>query len=180
MSLACSTRALRRSFLFSLTLYLAAAGGVRAETPAAPAPAPRLRIKNAQSIRVALGTHRHEPASGIRPEKGVWNVMVTTDLTGASAELVDLTPDVARSRWVVDVQGDRLVLDAGRFLPSHVYQLDVRKEKRLIGSALVYLYSPPVERVGRVEFKDEETTNKGETAKKDDSGDLAAVPKGGL
>ena len=174
MTLACSTRRLRRSFLFLLTLFLGTAGGVRAETPAVPAPPPRLRIKNAQSIRVTLGPRRHEPASGIRPDKGVWNVMTTTDLTGASAELVDVTPDAPRSRWVVDVQGDKLVLDASRFLPSHVYQLDVRKDKRLIGSALVYLYPPPAEGVGRVEFKDEETS------KKDDSSDLAAVPKGGL
>ena len=166
---------LRRS-LFSLTLCLATAAVVRADPSAAPAPtpAPRLRIKNAQPIRVALGTRRHEPASGIRPDKGLWTVITTTDLTGASAELVDLTPNAPRSRWVVDVQGDKLVLDARRFLPTHVYQLDVRKEKRLIGSALVYLYPPPADRVGHVEFKDEESS------KKEDSHDVAAVPKGDL
>jgi hypothetical protein len=179
MTFAYSTVRFRRVFLFLLTTNLATASGLRAETPADPAPAPRLRIRNAQSIRVVLGTRRHEPASGIRPDKGVWNVMTTADLTGASAELVDLTPDAPRSRWVLDIQGDRLVLDARRFLPSHVYQLDVRREKRLIGSALVYLYPPPAEGVGHVEFKDEEST-KGEGSKKDDSSELSAVPKGDL
>jgi hypothetical protein len=167
---------LRRS-LFSLTLCLATAGVVRADPPPppAPAPAPKLRIKNAQSIRVALGTRRHEPASGIRPDKGLWTVVSATDLTGASAELLDLTPNAPRSRWVVDVQGDKLVLDGRRFLPTHVYQLDVRKDKRLLGSALVYLYPPPAEKgPGHVEFKDEESS------KKDDSHDVTAVPKGDL
>jgi hypothetical protein len=65
------------------------------------APVPRLRIKNASAIRVTLGTRRHEPASAIRPEKGIWNVVLASDLTGASAELVDLTPTlpVAAGRW---------------------------------------------------------------------------------
>ena len=193
MTLAYSKRRLRLPIFFSLTLCLAAASGVRAETPPtptptpSPAPAPRLRIKNAQSIRVALATRRHEPASGIRPDKGVWSLMMMTDLTGASAELVDLTPDAPRSRWVLDLQGDKLVLDARRFLPSHVYQLDVRKDRRLIGSALVYLYPPPAEGVGHVEFKDGET-GKDESSKedskndnkKDDSRELSAVPKGDL
>jgi hypothetical protein len=170
MSFAYSLRPIRLS-LFSLMLCVATAGVGRADPPAVPAP--RLRLKNAQSIRVTLGARRHEPASGIRPEKGVWNVIAATDLTGAAAELVDLTPDAPRSRWVVDVTGDRLVLDARRFLPSHVYRLDVRKEKRVIGSALVYLYPPPDERVGHVEFKDEES-------KKKDSSDVSTVPKGDL
>jgi hypothetical protein len=174
MSFAYSLRLIRRS-LFSLTLCVATAGVARADPSAvpAPAPAPRLRIKNAQSIRVTIGTRRHEPASGIRPDKGVWNVIAATDLTGAAAEMVDLTPDAPRSRWVVDVTGDKLVLDARRFLPGHVYKLDVRKEKRVIGSVLVYLYPPPAEGVGRVEFKDEES-------KKKDSSDVDTVPKGDL
>ena len=176
MNLAYSMRRLRQSlFALILTLGLAAPALLHAEPPPAPAPAPpKLRIKNARSIRVALGTRRHEPASGIRPEKGVWNVVSATDLTGALAELVDLTPNAPRSRWLMDVQGDTLVLDADRFLPTHVYQLDVRKEKRLIGSALVYLYPPPTEAgADRVEFKDEES-------KKGDGGDVSRVPKGEL
>jgi hypothetical protein len=174
MILAYPLRTLRLS-LFSLTLLTSTAALVRAEPPVAPAPAPapKFRIKNAQAIRVAVGTRRHEPASAIRPEKGAWNVIAMSDLTGASAELVDLTPNTPRSRWVVEIQGDKLVLDGRRFLPSHVYQLDVRKEKRLLGSALVYLYPPPTERVGHVEFKDEESR------KKEDS-EVATVPKGDL
>jgi hypothetical protein len=179
MNLAYASRLLRRSLLW-MTLGPGLAGAARAEPPdsppAAPAPsAARLRIKNARAIRVSLGSRRHEPASAIRPEKGLWNVIFASDLGGASAELQDVTPDAPRSRWVVDVQGDKLVLDGRRFLPTHVYQMDVRKERRLVGSALVYLYPPPAENNGRVEFKDEETT-----AKKDDSGEVSRVPKGDL
>jgi hypothetical protein len=155
-------------------LFLGTVTVVRADPPAPPPPPPKLHIKNAQFVRVSLGSKRHEPASAIRPEKGVWNVVTASDLKGAGAELIDLTPDAPRSRWVVDVQGDKLVLDARRFLPTHVYQLDVRKEKRLIGTALIYLYPPPAEKVGHVEFKDEDSK------KKDDSGDLTSVPKGDL
>jgi hypothetical protein len=169
----------RRSLL-AIALGLSLATTARAEpapappSSAAPAP-PKLRIKNARNIRVTLGSRRHEPAAAIRPEKGLWNVVMTPELGGASAELVDLTPNAARSRWTLEVQGDKVVLDARRFLPTHVYQLDVRKEKRLIGTALVYLYPPPNEDNGHVDFKDEETT-----AKKDDGSPLNSVPKGDL
>jgi hypothetical protein len=180
MVLAYSMRLLRQSLVLLLTL--ATAGVVHADPPAppaspAPAPPPRLRLKNAQFIRVSLGSRRHEPALGIRPDKGVWNVVSASDLTGAGAELVDLTPDAPHSRWTVDVQGDKLVLDARRFVPTHVYQLDVRKEKRLIGTALIYLYPPPAEKIGHVEFKDEESTAKKD---KDDSPGPSSVPKGDL
>jgi len=146
------------------------------------APAPRLRIKNASAIRVTLGTRRHEPASAIRPEKGIWNVVLASDLTGASAELVDLTPDAPRSRWSVEVQGDKIVLDAHRFAPTHVYQIDVRKERAVIGTALLYLHQPPAEKLGRVEFTDGEAKGKqGEkAAPKADASGIARVPKGDL
>jgi hypothetical protein len=175
MTFMCSRRMIRRS-LFCLSLCLGHALVVRGDPAPAPAPSPppRLRIKNGQSIRVALGSRRHEPASGIRPEKGVWNVITTIDLTGASAEMLDLTPNAPRSRWVVEGAGDKLVLDTRRFVPGHVYQAEIRKQKRLIGSALLYLYPPPAESVGRVDFKDEES------GKKDDSKGLSAVPKGDL
>jgi hypothetical protein len=150
---------------------------------AAPgAPAPRLRIKNASAIRVVLGTRRHEPASAIRPEKGVWNVVLVSDLTGASAELVDLTPEAPRSRWSVAVQGDKVVLDAHRFMPTHVYQIDVRKDRAVIGTALLYLHQPPAEKLGRVEFTDSEARGKERenAAKKGDASGIARVPKGDL
>src|SRR4051812_278656 len=121
-----------RGPLFGSLLGLSAAGVVRADPPAAPpsavAPAPaKLRIKNGRAITVSLGGRRHEPALAIRPEKGSWSVVFMSELAGASAELKDVTPDAPRTRWVVDVQGDRLPLDAKRFVGSHVYQLDVRK-----------------------------------------------------
>jgi hypothetical protein len=149
---------------------------------AAGAPAPRLRIKNASAIRVTLGTRRHEPASAIRPEKGIWNVVLASELTGASAELVDLTPEAPRSRWSVEVQGDKIVLDAHRFLPTHVYQIDVRKDRSVIGTALLYLHQPPVEKRARVEFTDLEAKGKGSenAGKRGDASGIAPVPKGGL
>jgi hypothetical protein len=177
MSLASLVRLDRRS-LFALGLCLTTAGIARAEPEAGPAkvsPPPKLLLKNAQSIRVTLGYKRHEPASGIRPDKGVWNVVARTDLSGSSAELVDVTPNATRSRWQVEVQGDKLVLDARRFVPSHVYQLDVRKEKKLVGTVLVYLYPPPSDGTEKVDFKDEEVAGK-----KGDSGNVSRVPKGDL
>jgi len=183
MSFASTMQLIRRS-LFALILSVATSGPLRAEPDAAaktPAAAPKLLLKNASSIRVTLGYKRHEPASGIRPEKGVWNVVARTDLTGSSAELIDLTPNAPRSRWQVEVQGDKLVLDTRRFVPSHVYQLDVRKEKKLVGTVLVYLYPPAAGGTDKVEFKDEEVAGKKEPAgKKGDSGELARVPKGDL
>jgi hypothetical protein len=150
---------------------------------AAPgASAPRLRIKNASAIRVTLGARRHEPASAIRPEKGLWNVVLASELTGASAELVDLTPEAPRSRWSVEVQGDKIVLDTPRFLPTHVYQIDVRKDRSVVGTALLYLHQPPVEKRARLEFTDGEAKGKtGEKATQPaDASGIAPVPKGGL
>jgi hypothetical protein len=168
---------LLRSSLLSMALCLFLSGAGRADpAPDAGVPAaPRLRIKNAQSIRVALSNRRHEPASALRPDKGLWNVIMASAVEKASAELVDLTPNAPRSRWVVEVQGDKVVLDGRRFLPTHVYQMDVRQERRLVGTALVYLYPAPAEKgAEHVEFKDEESGKKG------DSGGLTSVPKGDL
>ena len=176
MNLAYSTNLRRRSLLtlmFCLSASMARADAAPASPPAAP-PAAALRIKNGRSIRVVLGFHRHEPASAIRPENGSWTIIMMSALPGAAAELQDLTPNAPRSRWTMGVQGDRLVLDAHRFLPTHVYQLEVRKEKRLVGSALVYLYPPPTDSVGHVEFKDNET------AKRDEPRGPSSVPKGDL
>jgi hypothetical protein len=196
-----STMQIRRSLLAAIFCF-ATAGTAGAEPAPSPDKAPpRLLLKSAQNIRVSLGYKRqHEPASGIRPDKGGWNVIAKTDLTGSMAELVDVTPDATRSRWQVEVKGDKLVLDDHRFLPSHVYQLDVRKEKRLVGSVLVYLYPPQSDGKEKVEFTDEESAGKGNSAKKGDdkkgddkkgddkkggdkqgeSAELVRVPKGDL
>lgn len=185
-----------RVALFGLALVLSSSRSLaQPATPSEKAPpAPvKLQLKNGQSIRVTLGYRRqHEPASGIRPDKGpVWTVIARNDLTGSSAELVDLTPDAPRSRWQVEVQGDKLVLDSRRFVPSHVYQMDVRKERKLVGSVLLYLYPPPAgDGTDKVDFKDEEAAGKkdessgkktdSDTGSEPDGLGLARVPKGEL
>jgi hypothetical protein len=132
----------------------------------------RLRIKNGHGINVALGKTR-EAATGIRPEKKIWTLELDASLVGADAELRDVTPDVAGSRWSMSVASEHLVLDATRFLPGHVYRLELLRGRQLVGSALVYLYPPPAERVSRVSLEPEpEPADKGFTP--------APLPKGGL
>ena len=147
-------------------LMLAASGtdASAAETAA------RLRIKNGHALVVALGKTR-EAASGVRPDKGSWTLEVASELTGASAELEDVTPNVTGARWSVPVTSDRVVLDAARFLPSHVYRVEVRRARQLLGKALVFLYPPPASRVTRVELGAEP-----DAATRDESDDAGPAP----
>ena len=115
----------------------------------------QIRIKNARPVRVVLGARR-EPANGVRPDKDGWVVMLTPQLAGSSAELQDITPAVPASRWVLPVAADKLVLDSERFLPSHVYRVEFRRQGQLLGSTLIYLYPPRTERVARAVFQDDE------------------------
>jgi hypothetical protein len=159
---------LGRALAPALVLYLALAPAVSSGAVA------RLRIKNGHGLTVSLGKTR-EAATGIRPEKKVWTLELDAALVGAEAELRDVTPNVAGAHWSVPVETERLVLDAERFLASHVYRLEVRRERKLLGSALVYLYPlPPPERVSRVDLDDQP-----EAA---DNKDAAPAPlaKGGL
>jgi hypothetical protein len=158
-----------RVLLPALLAVLAVAPVAFAEAPA------RVRIKNGHGITVALGKTR-EPATGIRPEKKTWALELDPSFVGADADLRDVTPDVAGARWSVPVTTARLVLDATRFLPGHVYRLELRRERQAIGNALVYLYPPPAERVTRVNLDD-----RPEPAAADEAGFApAAVPKGRL
>lgn len=155
-------RALAPALVFFLALApSASAGGVA-----------RLRIKNGHGINVALGKTR-EAATGIRPEKKVWTLELDASLVGADAELRDVTPDVAGARWTVPVTTEHLVLDPTRFLPGHVYRVELLRGRQLVGSALVYLYPPPAERVSRVNLDDApEPVDKGFAP--------TPLPKGGL
>jgi hypothetical protein len=74
------------------------------------------------------------------------------------------------------VAGPKLELDAERFLPSHVYRLDIRRARVLVGTALVYLYPPPAERVRRVDLDDRPEA----AARPDDAGGPGVIPKSGL
>src|SRR5450432_2830672 len=166
-------RALAPALVFFLAC-LSLAFGSLAPDAFAGAPA-RLRIRNGHSLTVALGKTR-EAAVGIRPEKKLWALELDAALVGADAELRDVTPDVTGARWTLAVESARLVLDGARFLPGHVYRLELRRDRLLVGTALVYLYPPPAERVSRVTL-DAEAAPSPPT---DDGFAPAPVAKGGL
>jgi hypothetical protein len=136
----------------------------------------RVRIKNGRGITVALGkesSKTREAAVGIRPEKKMWALELDPSFVGAEADFRDVTPNVAGARWTLPVTGARLVLDGARFLPDHVYRLELRRDRRALGTALVYLYPPPAERVTRVNLDDAPGSD-------GDGFAPAAVPKGRL
>jgi hypothetical protein len=164
-------RRLRASALVVGTVLASPMAG--APLQAAPA-VKRVKVKNGRTIRVVLGDRR-EPASGVRPDKDGWVVVMAPDVARSSASLQDITPGVPGSRWVLPVAMDRLVLDAERFLPSHVYRMELRRDGQVLGSALVYLYPPPAERVGRADFR-----NDSDSDGADSSTPLTTVPKGEL
>src|SRR5262249_11487744 len=98
------------------------------------------------------------------------------ELIGADAEFEDITPSARGGRWTLPVASAKLELDSERFLPSHVYRLDIRRARVLVGTALVYRYPPPVQRVRRVDLDDRpESADRAE-----DAGGPGVVPKSGL
>jgi hypothetical protein len=121
---------------------------------------------------VVLGRKR-EPAAGIKPEKSGWQLLLGAELAGSTAELQDITPDMPPSRWAVPVAEEKVVLDTERFLPTHVYRVEFRRERQLLGTALIYLYPPPEKKKEHVEFADDK-------APEDKPSELAPTPKGDL
>jgi hypothetical protein len=144
--------------------------------PARAAPT-RLRIKNGRNVMVAVGRSR-ESASAIRPDKKVWTLELTADLVGGVAELQDVTPNVPSARWTLPVAAERLVLDEVRFLPSHIYRVEVRRERQVLGSALVYLTPPTVARVSHVDLDERPEPETIRAPAADDAPGI--TPKGGL
>ncbi len=134
----------------------------------------RLRIKNSHTVMVALGGTR-ESASGIRPDKKVWTLELSAELVGGVAELDDVTPNVSGAHWSLPIATEHLVMDAARFLPSHVYRMEVLKERHVVGNALVYLYPPPVQRVSRVQLDE-----RAEAEPQDATTGPGVTPKGHL
>ena len=135
----------------------------------------RLRIKNGHHMTVSLGKTRQE-AIGLRPDKKAWQLELPADLIGAAAEFRDVTPNGRGERWSIPVASAKLELDATRFLPSHVYRLEIRRARIVVGTALVYLYPPAAERVRRVDLDD-----RAEGADQLDGSDqLGVIPKSGL
>jgi hypothetical protein len=159
-----------RSTGFALGLCLAS---LRSAHPLQAAPdVKRIRIKNGRTVSVVFG-ERREAAAGLRPDKAGWLVMLAPDLAVSSADLQDITPEAGGSRWTVPVSLGKLVLDPERFLPSHVYRVEFRRAGQLLGSALIYLYPLPAERVARVKFQDDKEPD-------EPSSSLAPAPKGEL
>lgn len=164
-----------RSTALALGLLLAAPwhAAPSLAAPAAPtAPLKAIRIKNARTVRVVLGDRR-EPAAGLRADKAGWTVLLAPELAATSADLVDITPGVAGSRWSVPVSLGKLLLDPERFLPSHVYRVELRRDGQLLGGTLIYLHPPPAESVARVRFEEDKASD-------EDSSSLAPTPKGEL
>jgi hypothetical protein len=136
--------------------------------------AARLRIKNGHHLMVNLGKTRQD-AIGLRPEKKVWQLDLGAELVGAAADFQDVTPNGHGERWNLPVAATKIELDTTRFLPSHIYRLEIRRARVLVGTAFVYLYPPPAERVRRVELDDRPAD--GEAL---DASPLGVIPKSGL
>lgn len=94
-------------------------------------------------------------------------------MVGAAVELEDVTPGWQAVRLSVPIRTESVVLDAANFLADHAYRVEVRRASQLLGSALVYLYPPPVERVHQLDF---ESTSKAS----DHQGRPAVSPKRSL
>ncbi len=159
-----------RSAGFALGISLAGLSTARS-LQAAP-DVKRIRIKNGRTIRVVLG-QRREPAAGLRPDKTGWTAILAPDLAGSTADLQDITPGVPSSRWNVSVSLGKLTLDSERFLPSHVYRVEFRRDGQLLGDALIYLYPLPAERTARVKFEEDKEPEP-------ESSSIAPTPKGEL
>jgi hypothetical protein len=146
-----------------------------AERSPEAAEAARLRIRNGHHLTVTLGKTRQE-AFGVRPDKKVWELELAAELIGAVADLQDVTPNARGERWSIPVESARLALDPTRFLPSHVYRLEIRRARLVVGTAFVYLYPPPAERVRRVELDDRADA----PDRVDGPSELGVIPKSGL
>jgi hypothetical protein len=162
-------RALRRAlWVFGLLVAVAA------EASAGSADAAHLRIKNGHHLTVTLGKTRQD-ATGVRPERKAWQLELAAELVGAAADFQDVTPNARGERWSIPVESAKLQLDPTRFLPSHVYRLEVRRARIVVGTALVYLYPPAAERVRHVDLDD-----RPDGADQEDAAPLSVVPKSGL
>lgn len=110
------------------------------------------RIRNGSPIHLRLAGRR-EAAVGLRPGKSGWRVVLRAP--GAeSAELSDVTPGRATSKFRVPVTGREVILDAERFVAGHAYRLEVHGGER----QLLYLYPPLGRRVSTLVFDAEEPT----------------------
>lgn len=171
-------RSSSHGWLCLLAALLVTAPGWRAGAGKPPAPK-TVHIQNARSIRVVLAKTR-EQAAGVRPDKEGkegWKVVMGKELDGSTADLTDVTPNIQGHRYSLTVADGAILLDPGRFLPTHVYRVMLVKERQIVGTALLYLYAPPTPpKKSRLDFADGADGTDGAGS----SAPITPSPKGGL
>jgi hypothetical protein len=108
-----------------------------------------LRVRKGELIRVAATADgaQHERGIGLRFKDGAWRLELADAAPVSTAQVYDVTVGVVRSKWIVDVQKQVLVLDGPRFVAGHAYRVELPA-----GSLLVYLYPPPHTHPAHVTF----------------------------
>ena len=118
-----------------------------------------LKIRNGSTVRVAL-QGRREPGVGLRPRTGGWQLELAP-LTGAVADLFDVTEGASAAKWTVQVEEGVVFLDQETFIAGHAYRVIVRRGSEAIGTTLLYLYPPTASTRHKVSFDDAETADRG-------------------
>jgi hypothetical protein len=131
------------------------------------------RVLGGNNVRVAIDGHR-EPGIGVHGGAHGWRLPIG-HTAATSITLVDLTSPT-RDKWVVPVQGQAIVLEAGRFIGGHAYRVELMNGITLVERAIVYLYPTRSGRSAHVElaFDDQDGDEVGA-----DSG-LRIMPKSAL
>jgi len=134
---------------------------------AGPALAAPLSAKNGRSVNVSLRGKR-ERGIGLKAQSAGWRLELRNGAE-ETAEVIDVTQGVTPSKWLVPVEDGALVFDAPRFVAGHAYRVELKRA----GSALIYLYPPPVgKRTSKIEFVADESPL--------DDGGIAITPKSAL
>lgn len=122
-----------RGMIAGLAL-VAMLGGVATASP--------LKIRNGSTVRVALQGKR-EAGVGLRMHGGGWQLELAP-LTGAVADVFDVTEGAMGGKWTVEVEDGVVFFDQETFIAGHAYRVMVRRGSEWLGTTLVYLYAPSV------------------------------------
>ncbi len=125
------------------------------------------------SVRV-VQNGRREPGIGLRSNGHSWRLNLGDTAGATSVALIDETAP-AHEKWVLDIDGNSLELDAERFVGGHAYLVEVCKGPDVVEHGLVYLYPAPASsRTAHVTLDSRADDNAL------DSGELPITPKGAL